>query len=572
MACGPRAILLGGLAQVVFACSSRPPSTPTRDGGPHPVPMPHDPNPADAGILPSADAGSFRAPGPQDATTGQSPSTGTIGQPPPASNPPPPPAIVHDAGVSPDGLRLGAGFGFCPGEPSQCKGVPSPCSENTDISSCVGGGCFWTGDVDKGSCSGAGASPANCTCIPDPLYCNSTRGCQWEVTDPVSDQYEIFVGLSNGSGFASSLWGRSDKLLWGAQVIDVDGDGKQDVVWVEPQSNAGAGRVRTNIKVAHSTGSSFQQTVWDRWDAPPGLLTLAGDFNGDHRGDFMKFDANEKYANGGLWVGLSTGSGFVTSEWAIWSTSSLMKVLAGDFNGDGKTDVMKFDVPTTGDAYGKASGLWVGLSTGASFSSSVWARWDTHPAMKVLAGDFNGDGKTDVMKFDVPTTGDAYGKDWGLWVGLSTGTSFSTSEWARWDTHPAMKVLAGDFNGDGKTDVMKFDVPTTGDHYGQDWGVWVGLSTGTSFSTSEWARWDTYRTMQVVSADVNGDGKTDIVKFDVAPGNGGYGKEGVWVGLSTGASFVTSKWDDWYTNPALLQVFSGDFNGDGKADVVKFGQ
>ena len=36
---------------------------------------------------------------------------------------------------------------------------------------------------------------------------------------------------------------------------------------------------------------------------------------------------------------------------------------------------------------------------------------------------------------------------------------FNTSRWATWDTYQEMKVLAGDFNGDGKTDVMKFDVP-----------------------------------------------------------------------------------------------------------------
>jgi hypothetical protein len=43
--------------------------------------------------------------------------------------------------------------------------------------------------------------------------------------------------------------------------------------------------------------------------------------------------------------------------------------------------------------------------------------------MKVLAGDFNGDHRTDVMKFDVPSSGKA---QLGLWVGLSDGTTLSS--------------------------------------------------------------------------------------------------------------------------------------------------
>jgi hypothetical protein len=101
-------------------------------------------------------------------------------------------------------------------------------------------------------------------------------------------------------------------------------------------------------------------------------------------------------------------------------------------------------------------GLWSGLSDNNQFVTSEWARWDTNVQMKILAGDFNGDGKTDVMKFDVPAEGTS---QLGLWVGLSDGSKFNTSEWARWDTNVQMKILAGDFNGDGKTDVMKFDVP-----------------------------------------------------------------------------------------------------------------
>ena len=66
-----------------------------------------------------------------------------------------------------------------------------------------------------------------------------------------------------------------------------------------------------------------------------------------------------------------------------------------------------------------------------------------------------------------------------------------TSRWASWDTYRDMKYLAGDFNGNGKTDVMKFDVPSSGV---SQLGLWVGLSNGRqsliqpSLATSLWAR------------------------------------------------------------------------------------
>ena len=216
-----------------------------------------------------------------------------------------------------------------------------------------------------------------------------------------------------------------------------------------------------------------------------------------------------RYTSGSLWSGLSSNVQFDTRHpWATWDTNEEMKVLSGDFNGDGMTDVMKFDVPSSGTSQ---LGLWVGISDGTQqFNTSQWATWDTYQEMKVLAGDFNGDGMTDVMKFDVPSSGTSR---LGLWVGISDGTQFNTSQWAAWDTYQEMKVLAGDFNGDGMTDVMKFDVPPIQISWG---GAWVGVSDGSQqFNTSQWATWDTYQEMKVLAGDFNGDGMADVIKFDV---------------------------------------------------------
>jgi hypothetical protein len=162
----------------------------------------------------------------------------------------------------------------------------------------------------------------------------------------------------------------------------------------------------------------------------------------DDIANFIDTSASCLEVGSGLWVGVSNGANFNTDQWAIWSTDVNMKELAGDFNGDGRTDVMKFDVPASGTNCN--GGLWVGLSDGAKFNASQWAAWCTYKDMKVLAGDFNGDGRTDVMKFDVPSSGTTCSG--GLWVGLSTGSSFNTSQWFQWrrqDGHHEIRSLDG---------------------------------------------------------------------------------------------------------------------------------
>ncbi|HXG64578.1 MAG TPA: M12 family metallo-peptidase, partial [Blastocatellia bacterium] len=288
------------------------------------------------------------------------------------------------------------------------------------------------------------------------------------------------------------------------------------------------------VGTTNGGNNGFNTGIWAIQSTSTSMKTFAGDFNGDGIADVLKIDASNN-CTGGLWVGISDGTKYTFSQWATWCTPTSIKVLTGDFNGDGYTDVMKFDQSTN-----CTGGLWVGLSNGVNaFNTSRWATWCTSPDIKVLAGDFNGDGKDDVMKFDVPSSGIS---QLGLWVGISNGTSFTASRWATWDTYRDMKVLAGDFNGDGKTDVMKFDVPSSGI---SQLGLWVGLSTGSSFNGTRWATWDTYRDMKVLAGDFNGDGKDDVMKFDVP--SSGISQLGLWVGLSNGSSFAGSRWATWDT-------------------------
>jgi len=58
-------------------------------------------------------------------------------------------------------------------------------------------------------------------------------------------------------------------------------------------------------------------------------------------------------------------------------------VQVGDYNGDGKTDIVG-RVQSSGQ-------WWVGLSSGSSFSSTLWTSWSSAVTwVDVKAGDFAG--------------------------------------------------------------------------------------------------------------------------------------------------------------------------------------
>src|SRR5262249_31291651 len=140
-------------------------------------------------------------------------------------------------------------------------------------------------------------------------------------------------------------------------------------------------------------------------------------------------DIVSRYLQGGAWyTGLSnsSGTGFNTQLWALWSNAvTWVDTQVGDFNGDGKSDIVS--------RY-KEAGVWyVGLSTGASFNTQFWAQWNPGVTWAdVRVGDF--DGAVNLvtgLKID-----DIVGRyaEAGVWyVGRSTGTSFNTQFWAQWN-------------------------------------------------------------------------------------------------------------------------------------------
>ena len=164
--------------------------------------------------------------------------------------------------------------------------------------------------------------------------------------------------------------------------------------------------------------------------------------------------------------------------------------------------------------------------------------------------DFNGDGRSDF----VWRTDDGMATYWLGRVdgGFLTNPNFNMNPGLDWHI-----AGTGDFNGDGRDDIL-WRNPSTGqttDWLGQANGGFVGndanaLSTiGTSWQVA-------------ATGDFNGDGRSDILWRD------NMGAMTTSLGQANGG-FASNAANFWHTIPTSWQIVgSGDFNGDGRDDIL----
>ena len=269
---------------------------------------------------------------------------------------------------------------------------------------------------------------------------------------------------------------------------------------------------------------------------------LAGDWDGDSKAEAGIF-YNYGQALAALWRFKPEGAAFTSSVaystgTGNWDASRNGNLISGDFNGDGKQDFA-----TMYDYSRNTTSIWVFVGDGnGGFAPSVWyasgaGNWSRLQSSSLAAGDFNGDGKTDLgVLYD-------YGNaNTGVWSFLSNGSSFNPERWylsgsGNWNMSQTAGLTAGDFNADGKADLA-----TLYDYGGAMTNAWVFQSNGSSFAPSVWyasgaGNWNASQTSNLTAADFNGDGKADLATM-YSYGNR---RTNLWV-FAAGNSFTPSVW------------------------------
>jgi hypothetical protein len=327
-------------------------------------------------------------------------------------------------------------------------------------------------------------------------------------------------------------------------VADFNGDGKPDILTSDGTMNLGNGD--GTFKPGTSVSVSSSQ-----------VLAVA-DFNGDGKPDVLE------QGTGTLLVMLGNGDGTFQPPISTASGASFFAVATTDLNGDGKADVV--------GVFG--SSLFVYISKGdGTFASGVSYNLGAASAGVPLLslGDFNGDGKTDVL---VSTTGTTVvaGQEIVL-VGNGDGTFQTTLRTSTGVYLWGSSAVTGDFNGDGKLDLVVTGVSgfCNGACIGPG-AVYILLGNGDGtfeapvLSISLKAPSDGFLNTPLGAADLNGDGKLDLVLQ--------YSSSFAQIYLGNGDG-TFSNTSNYVLNMPLIEAYApstgiaiADFNLDGKRDIA----
>jgi hypothetical protein len=375
---------------------------------------------------------------------------------------------------------------------------------------------------------------------------------------------QITPQQASGLNFAPVvIYGSGGSGAYAVAVADVNGDGNPDLV-VANECPIGDNCQNGTVGVLLGNGDgTFRTAVAYGSGGYQSRSVAVADVNGDGKPDLL---VTSCCGDNGI-VGVLLGNGDGTFQPVVtYNTGGnyALTVVVADVNGDGKPDLVVANANGNGDGDG-AVGVLLGNGDG-TFQTAVSYDSGGSDTNSVAVADVNGDGKPDLVAVSV--NGSAPSGSVGVLLGNGDGT-FQTAVTYNSGGYGALSVTVADVNGDGKPDLV---VANCGSNCNGGDGV-VGVLLGNGDGTFQTAvGYDTggHDTNSVAVADVNGDGKPDLV----CANDGAGGSVGVLLGKGDGTfrTAVTYNSDsEQGVGSAAMSLAVADVNGDGKPDLLVAG-
>ena len=333
----------------------------------------------------------------------------------------------------------------------------------------------------------------------------------------------------------------------GYAIADIDGDGKADIL-TATSLLVGDGAGHFTVK----TGNQF-----------PGLTNSAGsvirvaDLNNDKKNDAVvtTTDSQLNPSNAYVFLGQSTGK-FKTGK--KLSVANVIDIAIADFNGDTIPDLALLSY-TMGSGIalhvlpGKGNGTF-----GAAVAVSLPAGVAQSTGGRVFAADFNNDKKMDLLVLDVGNFQNSV--DGGAYVllGDGSGSGFTLSATITAVKNPFDAAIA-DFNKNGKLDLVLSSTDFNGS-FSTPPLIFLGTGKGTFGAGKKLPTVSTIP-LHMVAADIDGDGKMDLVIGNCC----GLASLSILFGKGSG-TFAPEQIMQVAESPA--QIVVGDLNGDMRPDIV----
>jgi hypothetical protein len=289
-----------------------------------------------------------------------------------------------------------------------------------------------------------------------PFFDANNRTLTYKAAPPVGETGpKTFSGTASFDGTNVTISGSSSILRKGAAIPDFNADGQADILW--RNKTTGQNVVWFMNGTTYSNYAELMQVTDTNWQ-----IMGTGDFNNDGKTDVLW--RNTSTGQNVVW--LMDGVNYGGYAWLLEVADLNWEIVGtGDFNGDGKIDILWRNKGTGQNV------VW--FMDGATMSDWSWilpevpdTNWEI-----VGTGDFNSDGKTDILWRNKSTGQNV--------VWFMDGVAYGSYAWLLEVTDLNWEIAGtGDFNGDGKTDIL-WRNKSTGQNV-----VW--LMNGTTYGSYTW--------------------------------------------------------------------------------------
>lgn len=301
-------------------------------------------------------------------------------------------------------------------------------------------------------------------------------------------QIGVLLGNGDGTFQDAEVYNSGGYDAYAVALGDVNGDGYQDVVVTNLYGDPDA-YLNGNVSIlAGSCCGLYPPASYDAGGFPEGVAIA--DLNGDGHPDIILTPGY------GVGVMLWNGGGF--QPVVIYPAGWPISVAVADVNGDGKPDIIGVDESSY------AVDVLLGNGDGTFQLPLAYPTVIDHP-ISVAVADLNGDGKPDIV-----VSGGLFSGSMAVLLGNGDGSFQPARVYPAVGPSGSISVAIGDLNGDGYPDIVATGYCQISNCNNGEVAVFLGKGDGT-FRAPVHLNSGGAVTSSVAIADVNGDGKPDLI-------------------------------------------------------------